>query len=195
MSTSWDKQFSTETSASLETQEFSANYNINRKIKSSYKRLRPYVKKLFLELASDTDKEILADYLDLCIRQENIKLATVRGCILAFGYLCRYLKPKKSFKDMRLTDLNSFLDILRKDRNVDPDQSWINTQRSYGLTYLKFFKWLAYPDLTAPERKHMPREKLPEVIKGLVIPIEKGSKSPIKAKDIWYDQDNAVFLK
>ena len=68
-------------------------------------------------------------------------------------------------------------------------------QGTYSLTYFRFFKWLAYPELTPQERKRVPREKLPEVVKNLVRPVKKGSKSPIKAKNMWNDEDNANFLK
>lgn len=91
--------------------------------------------------------------------------------------------------------MNSYLDILRKDLVEDPDQSWIHMQGTYSLTYFRFFKWLAYPELTPQERKRVPREKLPEVVKNLVRPVKKGSKSPIKAKNMWNDEDNANFLK
>jgi integrase len=60
---------------------------------------------------------------------------------------------------------------------------------------LKFFKWFAYSDLTPQERKRLPKEQQPPVLRGLVLQTKKGSKSPVKQKDIWYDKDVAIFLK
>jgi integrase len=59
----------------------------------------------------------------------------------------------------------------------------------------KFFKWRAYPKLTPQERSRLPRDKYPEVLQGVVLQTKKGSKTPIKQKDIWDDKDTAIFLK
>jgi integrase len=96
---------------------------------------------------------------------------------------------------MSLQDMTEYLGSIQRDRTEDPDQSWINSQKAYCMPLLKFFKWRAYPDLTAQQRKHMPRDKCPPMVKGLIFPTKKGSKSPVKAKDIWNDQDVAIFLK
>ena len=46
------------------------------------------------------------------------------------------------------------------------------------------------------ERKHMPREKLPPVVRGLAIPRKKGKKkTPVEKQDIGEDKDVAIFLK
>jgi integrase len=86
---------------------------------------------------------------------------------------------------------------MYKDETQDPKQSWISTQRTMGLALLKFFKWLAYPDLTPQERKRLPRERHPSVLKGFILQRKKGPllQTPVEQKDIWNDKDVAVFLK
>jgi hypothetical protein len=44
------------------------------------------------------------------------------------------------------------------------------------LALLKFFKWLAYPDLTPQERKRLPREHWPPVLKGFTLQRKKGGR-------------------
>jgi hypothetical protein len=91
--------------------------------------------------------------------------------------------------------ITDYLGSLHKDRALDPDQSWINTHNQRAMVILKFFKWVAYPQLSSQERKKLSRERLPPVLTSLTFMPKKGSKSPIKAKDIWTDQDTAIFLK
>lgn len=62
--------------------------------------LQPNVQKLFFDLASDLDKELLADYIILCTKQEKITVITKRVYIIALCHLSRYLKHEKSFEDM-----------------------------------------------------------------------------------------------
>jgi integrase len=178
-----------------ETQEFSADPIINNKIKLAATGLKKSIRDLFLEFPTDKDKELVADFILSCVRQENIAVATNRSYLVALAYLSRALGNKKSFEDMVAQDLNNYLDSFQKSRDEDPDQSWIATQRTYGLPLFKFFKWAACRNLTPQERKHLPRDKLPAVLRGLVFQRKKGSKTPVKTKDIWNNEDTAVFLK
>jgi integrase len=53
----------------------------------------------------------------------------------------------------------------------------------------------AYPKLSLEERERLQKQDLPSVLRGLTFLNKKGSKSPVKAKDIWTDEDTALFLK
>jgi hypothetical protein len=186
MSISWEN--------TVKTQEFSAEHLINSKIKAVVTGLPKNISDLFLEFLTDHDKELVADFLDSCLKQENMLLNTKRSYLIALAYLAR--EVKKPLELITSSDLKTYLESMQKSRTEDPDQSWISTQKAMGWAIKKFFKWLAYPDLTPQERKHLPPDKpLPSVLKGLVFQTKKGSKSPIKAKDIWNDKDTAVFLK
>ena len=96
---------------------------------------------------------------------------------------------------MTSADLTNYINSYQKEHDKDPKQSWIATQRTYGYPLLKFFKWLAYPKLTAKERNRLPRDKYPDVLQGFDLQRKKGAKTPVENKDIWNDKDTAIFLK
>jgi integrase len=96
---------------------------------------------------------------------------------------------------MTREDLANYVNSYQKERDKDPDQSWISTQRTLGLPSRKFFKWLVYPDMTPQERKYLRRDRFPPAVKGVVLQTKKDSKTPIKQKDIWDDKDTAIFLR
>jgi site-specific recombinase XerD len=176
-----------------ETQEFTADPTINSKIKAVVSGLPRSISNLFLEFPTDDNKDLVANFLDSCIKQENISINTKRAYLIALAYLAR--EVKKPLELITSSDLKTYLDSMQRSQTEDPDQSWISTQRTMALPLLKFFKWLAYADLTPQERKQLPRDKYPQVLKGLVLHTKRGSKSPIKASDIWGDEDVGIFLK
>jgi integrase len=185
MSISWE--------SAVETQEFSADPTTDNKIKAVVTGLPKSIANLFLEFPTDYNKEIVANFLESCSKQENISLNTKRVYLIALGYFAR--EVKKPLELVTSSDLKTYLDSMRKNQIEDPDQRWIKTQRTMGLPLMKFFKWLAYPGKTPHERKCLSRDQLPPVLHGLVLQTKKGSKSPVKASDIWNDSDTAIFLK
>ena len=180
MSIAWNEEEQKNTE--VETLEFSSNPNINQKIKLAVAGLQKGIQKLFLEFPTEHDKEQAADFILTSIKQENISLSTRRILVIALAYLSRFFGNNKSFDDMTREDLANYLNSYQKERDKDPDQSWISTQRTLGLPLLKFFKWLAYPDMTPQERKYLSRDKFPTALKGVVLQTKKGSKTPIKQK-------------
>jgi hypothetical protein len=142
-----------------ETQKFSADPIMNSKIKAVVTGLPRSISNLFLEFPTDDNKELVANFLDSCIKQENISLNTKRVYLVALVYLAR--EVKKPLELITSSDLKTYLNSMQKNLAEDPDQSWINTQRTMGLPLLKFFKWLAYPELIPQERKMLTRDKLP----------------------------------
>jgi site-specific recombinase XerD len=180
-----------------ETQEFSADPIINRKIKTAAAGLQKSIQNYFLEFPTERDKEVVADFMLACSQQENVAIKTKRVYLIALTYLSRFLENKKSFDTITAKEFSAFLNRMYKDQTQDPNQSWISTQRTLGLALLKFFKWLAYPDLTPQERKRLPREHWPPVLKGFMLQRKKGAllQTPVTQKDIWDDKDVTVFLK
>jgi site-specific recombinase XerD len=195
MSIAWEKA-QAQRQAQAETQEFSVDPSINHKIKIATAGLQKNIMNLFWQFPTDKDKELVADFIIACIKQENIAINTKCTYLIALAYLSRYLKNKKSFDDMTSDDLTSYIDSLQPD-NPPPDvhQSWINTQKTMALSFSKFFKWKTYPKLTPQQRKRLPKDKQPSILEGLIFPTKKGSKSPVTASDIWHDKDVAVFVK
>jgi integrase len=178
-----------------ETLEFTTDPIINSKIKAIVAGLPKSISKLFLEFSTDHIKELVADFLDSCVKQENISLNTKRTYLVALAYFAREVKDKKLLELVSSSDLKTYLDSMQKSTAEDPDESWINTQRTLGLPILKFFKWLAYPQLTPQERKLLPKEQYPEVLRRFVLQRKKGSKTPVKTSDKWKLEDVAIFLK
>ena len=171
MSISWENAV-----GKNETQQFTADPIVNSKIKTVVIGLPRSISNLFLEFPTDHNKELVANFLDSCIKQENISLNTKRIYLIALAYLAR--EVKKPLELVTNSDLKTYLDNMQKSQVEDPDQSWISTQRTLGLPLLKFYKWLAYPDMTPQERKALSRDRYQEVLKNIVQHTKKGSKSP-----------------
>jgi hypothetical protein len=72
-----------------ETQEFTADPAKNNKIKAVVTGLPKSISNLFLEFLTDHNKELVANFLDSCIKQENISLNTKRVYLIALAYLAR----------------------------------------------------------------------------------------------------------
>ena len=69
----------------VETQEFSANPIVNNKIKTVVTGLPKRISNLFSEFLTDQDKNLVADFLDSCLNQENISLNTERVYLIALA--------------------------------------------------------------------------------------------------------------
>jgi integrase len=144
-----------------------------------------------LDFPTDKDKILVADFILSCVHQENITVNTKRAYLVALARLSIHVK--KSLEE--ITDLADYVNAFHPDRSEDQDQRWINTQKSLCMPIMKFYKWLAYPDLTPRECKQLGRYKLPPVIRNFVIQNKNSTKSPIKREDIWEDKDVHIFLK
>ena len=70
-----------ENTTAVEILEFSSNHTIDQKIKSAASGLQKNVQRLFLEFAKDHDKEQVADFILVSVKQENIGM-TQRGFAL-----------------------------------------------------------------------------------------------------------------
>jgi integrase len=199
MSISWENAVE---KGENETQEFSANPVINKKVKIAVSGLKKTTQRYFVrDIINEKDKELAADFLISCMKQENSKLASTRIYVIALAYVCRYLATKKVSLDQVSADtLYDYVDSFRPKSGEDlqqQDQSWVSTQRTLCLPLLKFYKWLSYPHLTAQQRKRLPREKWPDVLQRFELATRQtGSPmTPVKDSDIWKEKDIALFLK
>jgi hypothetical protein len=59
-----------ENTTTNETQEFSIDPVINRKIKSAVEGLQPSIQKYFLEFPTEKDKELVADFILFCVQSK-----------------------------------------------------------------------------------------------------------------------------
>jgi integrase len=91
----------------------------------------------------------------------------------------------KRSQDKRLT---AFLDSFRKPETVDPLHKWIGTYNLYGICFLRFFKWLYYPDVEPNKRTKPPVvDNIPQ--------LKRKEQSVYKPSDLWSQEDDLLFLR
>jgi hypothetical protein len=130
-------------------ESFSQDYVTNEKVKRACKGLLPNIQRLFLELQSDSDKAVLADFILDCYEGQNVALKTRRSYVTTMIYLSRHLGHKKRFAEMTREDIFSYLNSLKKDdgggsssrtTNAGGFKSWINTYNHRASIIAKFYK-------------------------------------------------------
>ena len=104
--------------------------------------------------------------------------------------LIRFSKfnDNKPFKDLERVNIIAFLDSLRKTETQDPMHKWLGTYNLFRVYFLRFFKWLYYPDI---EPRKRPK---PSVVKNIA-QLKRKEKSIYKPYDLWTQQDDLLFLK
>ena len=81
-----------------------------------------------------------------------------------------------------------FLDSFRKPEASDPLHKWIGTYNIYRVVFIRFFKWLYYPDI---EPKKRPK---PSIIENVLL-LKRREQSIYKPSDLWTIEDDFLFLK
>ena len=106
--------------------------------------------------------------------------------IILLARLSIFFNNKKSFKDITRKDLLSFLDSFRKPS--DPLHRWIGTYNTFRVHFMRFFKWLYYPNMEYKSRlKPSQIQNIPQ--------IKRKEVSIYKPADLWNPEDDALFLK
>jgi integrase/recombinase XerD len=95
----------------------------------------------------------------------------------------------KSFKEMTRQDVLDFLDKLRKPESVDPLHKWIGTYEIYRIIFMRFFKWLYYPDISPSKNR-----PVPPVVQN-IYKIKRREISRYKPTDLWTEEDDVLFYK
>lgn len=94
----------------------------------------------------------------------------------------------KDWKQITQKDIVSFLDTVRKPEPIDPLHKWIGTYNTYLITFLRFFKWLYYPNLEPSKRPK------PSCINGISM-LRRKERSAYRPTDLWTVEDDLLFLK
>jgi integrase/recombinase XerD len=81
-----------------------------------------------------------------------------------------------------------FLDSFRKPEASDPLHKWIGTYNIYRALFIRFFKWLYYPNV---EQKKRPK---PNIIENIPL-LKRKEQSVYKPSDLWNLGDDLIFLK
>jgi hypothetical protein len=78
------------------------------------------------------------------MREGNLKPASRANTIDRLYRLSKFHK-NKSFREMTIEDIFSFLDTLRRTETEDPMHKWIGTYNLSVIKMIAFFKWLYEP--------------------------------------------------
>lgn len=88
----------------------------------------------------------IIDFIMSMKTEINLSANHIKNNIMALTLLSQFHYNKKSFKDMTREDILSYLDNHRKPESSDPLHKWIGSYNLYRTFFVKFFKWLYYPD-------------------------------------------------
>ena len=159
---------------------------LDRRIEEAAAGLPAYHAKQ-LRSSSEVNAATIAEYIAAMKSEVNLSDHYRRDVILT---LCRFSKfsNDKPFKDSTHAGVIAFLDSFRKPESIDPLHKWIGTYNIYREHFLRFFKWLHYPDVEPTQRPK------PSIIDNMPR-LKRKEKSVYKPSDLWTQQDDLLFLK
>jgi hypothetical protein len=109
---------------------------------------------------SEENKVILADFLQELTFRDNLTASTRALYVLNLCYLLEDVKGKP-FRSITAQEIELYLQGHYRPVSQDPKQKWISTHNIRCIMYLRFFKWLNYPQV---ERKERPK---PDVVRNI----------------------------
>jgi hypothetical protein len=84
--------------------------------------------------------------------------------IMALTLLSKFHNKRKCFREMTRDDILSYLNRLRRPESIDPLHKWIGSYNLHKAYFIRFFKWLFYPDIDATKRPKPPAvENIPNL--------------------------------
>ena len=95
--------------------------------------LLPAVASLFSEL-SDMNKRFVAEFILDLVNRKNIAANTKSVHLRNLVYLVRFWRGM-NLREMKKDHVDGYLQSLRRNREVDPDQKWIATHNNRAMTY------------------------------------------------------------
>jgi integrase len=149
--------------------------------------LETYYENLLTKKTSKENALTIANYI-LSLRTEiNLSENYQKMNIMALASLSAFL-CQKDFRLMDREEIISFLDNLRRPEASDPLHKWIGTYNLFRVLFVKFFKWLYYPDIEQDKRAK------PAVIVNIPR-LKRKEKSIYKPSDLWTPEDDLLFLR
>ena len=175
--------------------EKNVNVFFERKIEEATEGLSPYYSRILFEKISQENALIIAQYIFDLRREINPSDPYRMSIIKILTSLAEFYRydgnndtKNKSFKEMTREDLLAYMDGLRKPEVHDPMHKWIGTYNLYLMHFIRFFRWLYYPDI---EQSKRPKPKVVENIAKL----KRKEQSIYKPTDLWTREDDLLFLK
>lgn len=162
---------------------------ISQRIAEATFELNKHYVTMVAERMSSNNTDILSRFIIYSKKERNNSRNTVMSFIDGIVYLENY-HQHKDLEKMDKNDITSFLDSYRKSEAEDLLHRWINTYNIRYQALFKFFGWLynlKYDD----ESKKV---SIPPVMNGIKR-LRRKEKSSYQAKDLWTQEDDAIFLK
>lgn len=150
--------------------------------------LKSYLKEHLLTKISRENCSTIVSYIMAMQTETNLSDDYRLNIINLLKQTAEYHNPK-SFKEMTRQDILDFLDRYKKPESVDPLHRWIGTYEIYRIIFLRFFKWLYYPDIS-PSKKR----PIPPVMQN-IHKIKRREISCYKPTDLWTEEDDMLFFK
>ena len=158
-----------------------------RKIEAVTEGLHKYI---YRELTQEILTENAMTIANFILAQKTeINLADTyrKTFINVLTVLSKFLK-NKLFKDITRKDILLYLDSLRKPEASDPLHKWVGTYNVRRQQFMKFFKWLYYPNVKSDQRQiPAPMHDIPT--------LKRKEQSIYKPTDLWSSEDDILFLK
>jgi integrase len=156
------------------------------KIENATEGLKQACKKI-LKRVSKKNAVIIADYISSMQTEINPSDRYKEAII---KLLCKFSQSNKDkpFKQITRQEVIAYLDSVRKSETVDHLHKWIGTYNLYGIYFLRFFKWLYYPDVEPNKRAKPPVvDNIPQ--------LKRKEQSIYKPSDLWSQEDDLLFLR
>jgi hypothetical protein len=134
----------------------------DRKIDLITEGIAPYFASKLREL-SKTNALTMIDYVLSMKNEINLSDGYRKLNIYALYSISKFFNNRKSCKEFTREDVLQSLDSLRKPEASDPLHKWIGTYNIYRILFVRFFKWLYYPNI---EQKKRPK---PSVVENIAL--------------------------
>ena len=159
----------------------------DRKIAIACEGLRSHYYDLFDKIPLKENALTLASYI-ISMKSEINPSNNYRIDIIEKISRLSIYYGKTLFKDMTREQILEFLDHLRKPEASDPLHKWVGTYNLFRIFFIRFFKWLYYPDI---EQRKRPK---PSVIENIP-QLKRKEISIYKPSDLWTNEDDIIFLR
>ena len=159
----------------------------DRKIDLITEGIAPYFASKLRELSKNNALTII-DYVLSMKNEINLSDGYRKLNIYLLYCISNFFENKKKYKEITRDDVMKFLDSLRKPEASDPLHKWIGTYNIYRALFIRFFKWLYYPNI---EQKKRPK---PNIIENIAL-LKRKEQSIYKPSDLWNLGDDLLFLK
>lgn len=160
---------------------------LEQKIKEVAGRLSHNYSNRLFKISRDNAFDI-TNFLVSLKTEVNLSDHHTMNNIMALTSLSNYHNNKKSFREMTRHDILSYLNRFRRPESADHLHKWIGSYNLYKTYFIRFFKWLYYPDIEAAKRPKPPVvENMPN--------LKRKEQSIYKPSDLWTEEDDLLFLK